>query len=412
MRKFFNVKFIIFFLVFLLVISIPFIFFYFNNKNIYLKKARVYMAKKDMDNAEKYYIKYANKGNAEDKIVLANIYRHEFNNFDKYREWYEKAANDGNIEALLEVADMYYYDKNNPKNMEKAITFYEKYTNLNKNTKDVNIQLKLAKIYMNNIYDVQKAIKWYEKAAENNSIEAMLVLGTIFYKGIDKKEIIIVGLLDYTEDYCVHYVEKEDLIDYEYNYKIKKGVDIEPNIDKAILFFEKAFNLLLAKKEFSSEEEKKYYETLLDDVVIITIDIDESLNEIFKDYSIKFCENLYTFYGKDSAELFLFIGFAYKENEKKFNDNFNKAMDWLKNNKKNFVLALMYRYIINTEESLLKARQLFYSCLYDNTNSEEKEYAEIELSRLYKNLDTDEYGESETPYDDVLVKIERLNRRK
>ncbi len=72
---------------------------------------RSYFMKKDTDSAVKYLEKASGMGNGEAGVLLAQIYRNDYKNWNKYFECLALAADQGNTVALFNLACCYYKGK-------------------------------------------------------------------------------------------------------------------------------------------------------------------------------------------------------------------------------------------------------------------------------------------------------------
>lgn len=92
----------------------------------------------------------------------------------------EKIANQGNIVAQAELGYMFYVGKDTPVNYEKAEYWLKKSANgdLLVNHQSKNL---LAALYEDK-GDINSAILWYKKAAENGFIDSQINLGLLYEK--------------------------------------------------------------------------------------------------------------------------------------------------------------------------------------------------------------------------------------
>ena len=155
---------------------------------------------KDRHRAMDWYLKAANSGNDEAMNSLGLIYGNLANEAQSYNErrelqnkevnWYEKAAEKGNIDGLYNWGYCYHCGIGVNKNIRKAAELYRKAAK-----RDYLLAMvRLGDIFtFDDAYKVvnaSEARKWYEKAANSGSGEAMQGLGTMFDlgKGVKKNE--------------------------------------------------------------------------------------------------------------------------------------------------------------------------------------------------------------------------------
>ena len=99
-------------------------------------------------------------------------------NYEEAEKWYLIGANQGNIESMLNLG--IFYDKiKGGKDKEKAIEWYEKAANLNES----RAMYFLAELYQQDFNDMGLARKWYLKALKNGRMDAKIKLKEIKDKG-------------------------------------------------------------------------------------------------------------------------------------------------------------------------------------------------------------------------------------
>jgi TPR repeat protein len=89
-------------------------------------------------------------------------------------DWYFKAANNGNADAINEIGFMYQYGANVSRNVNTAIEWYTKTVNQG----NAHAQYYLGCVYKNEnqVKDLQLAVNWFQKAADNDYYGAKYIL--------------------------------------------------------------------------------------------------------------------------------------------------------------------------------------------------------------------------------------------
>ena len=99
-------------------------------------------------------------------------------NYEEAEKWYLIGAKQGNIESMLNLG--IFYDKiKGGKDKEKAIEWYEKAANLNES----RAMYFLAELYQQDFNDMGLAQKWYLKALKNGRMDSKIKLKEIKDKG-------------------------------------------------------------------------------------------------------------------------------------------------------------------------------------------------------------------------------------
>lgn len=170
--------------------------------------------------ASSYFLEAAKKGHLEAQYRLGMLYKYNWpgqnKNITKAKEWLEKAASQGHISAkyllgLLhydnyEEADFYYFydnaEKGDPvsqyflgklyengkgteKDINKAIEWFEKSANQNYDKAQTYLGILYAK-GKETEKDINKSIKWFEKAANQDCTDALFNLGLLYYDNHEK----------------------------------------------------------------------------------------------------------------------------------------------------------------------------------------------------------------------------------
>jgi len=126
-------------------------------------------AKRDYDEAFKWFMKAANKGDSGAYVALADMYKCGHSVKKDYTEavkWYRKAAENGNTEGMEMLGDMYYYGEGVKQSYLEAEKWYRKAA---ENTIVKGPSGKLARLYFFGLgvkQDDAEALKWFLKAVE------------------------------------------------------------------------------------------------------------------------------------------------------------------------------------------------------------------------------------------------------
>ena len=113
-----------------------------------------------------------------DRVNLIGKAEEYKKNYEEAEKWYLIGANQGNIESMLNLG--IFYDKiKGGKDKEKAIEWYEKAANLNES----RAMYFLAELYQQDFNDMGLARKWYLKALKNGRMDAKIKLKEIKDKG-------------------------------------------------------------------------------------------------------------------------------------------------------------------------------------------------------------------------------------
>ena len=113
-----------------------------------------------------------------DRVNLIGKAEEYKKNYEEAEKWYLIGANQGNIESMLNLG--IFYDKiKGGKDKEKAIEWYEKAANLNES----RAMYFLAELYQQDFNDMGLAQKWYLKALKNGRMDAKIKLKEIKDKG-------------------------------------------------------------------------------------------------------------------------------------------------------------------------------------------------------------------------------------
>lgn len=184
-----------------------------NGKTLYYEKK--------YKEAEKNLINQAEDGNSEAQYYLAMVYMAQ-NNFSGAISWFEKSGNGGNHHAFFQIGKMHDNGLGVPKNPLNALDWYRKSrmveakkcfdnkiavyekvgSEVPKKTTmlamverlkelaqkgDPEAQFKLAQQLDYGIFvprDLESAISWYSKAAQNAQEDAQFILGYFYCRGV------------------------------------------------------------------------------------------------------------------------------------------------------------------------------------------------------------------------------------
>jgi len=142
-----------------------------------LSLSEKYHNEKKYEEAEKIDKKLYELG-AVDRINLIGKAEEYKKNYEEAEKWYLIGANQGNIESMLNLG--IFYDKiKGGKDKEKAMEWYEKAANLNES----RAMYLLAQLYQQDFNDMGLAQKWYLRALKNGRMDAKIKLKEIKDKG-------------------------------------------------------------------------------------------------------------------------------------------------------------------------------------------------------------------------------------
>jgi serine/threonine protein kinase len=110
-------------------------------------------------------------------IAIAKEYASNDDYAAAFSHW-EEAAELGNEEAMMALADYYYYGHGMAKDLEMAIYWYEKVAQNDNTTAMYNLGI----CYMqdSDIRDYDKSVEWMTKAAEHGHLNAQYTLGRLY----------------------------------------------------------------------------------------------------------------------------------------------------------------------------------------------------------------------------------------
>ena len=142
-----------------------------------LSLSEKYHNEKKYDEAEKIDKKLYELG-VVTRINLIGKAEENNKNYEEAEKWYLIGAKQGNIESMLNLG--IFYDKiKGGKDKEKAIEWYEEAANLNES----KAMYLLAQLYQQDFNDMGLARKWYLRALKNGRMDAKVKLKEIKDKG-------------------------------------------------------------------------------------------------------------------------------------------------------------------------------------------------------------------------------------
>jgi TPR repeat protein len=127
----------------------------------------------DYKEAMKWYQEAASSGSANGQYYIAELYYYGLGvqqDYEQAMDWLLKAANNGNIGAMIMIGVMYYYGYGVTRNIHTVIEWKTKAANQG----DAWAQYSLGNSYYyeDEVKNLQKAVNWYQKAADNNQYGA------------------------------------------------------------------------------------------------------------------------------------------------------------------------------------------------------------------------------------------------
>jgi TPR repeat protein len=123
----------------------------------------------DYEQAMAWNMKAASAGNARGQYNIGFLYFSGWGvrkNYKQAMDWCLKAANNGNIDAMIQIASMYGYGQGVTENIYTVIEWYTKAANQGNATAQSNLGYIYQ--YQDEVKDLQKAVHWYQKAADND----------------------------------------------------------------------------------------------------------------------------------------------------------------------------------------------------------------------------------------------------
>jgi TPR repeat protein len=154
--------------------------------NMYLREQGV---SQDYKLAMDWSMKAASAGNADGQYNIGELYYYGCGvpqDDQQAMDWYLKAAKNGNAIAMDKIGDMYLNGKGATKNIPTAIEWYTKAANQGSS----NAQYSLGDIYQNKdeFKDLQKAVNWYQNAADNDHLYSTFKVKGLNRRGYYAKE--------------------------------------------------------------------------------------------------------------------------------------------------------------------------------------------------------------------------------
>ena len=153
---------------------------------------KYYFDDKNFVEAEKWYRKSAEQGNAPAQYELGAMYydgKHIKQDFSEALKWIRKSAEQGNAPAQLLLGYMYEHGDGVTENLSEAVKWYRKSAEQG----EKYAQYSLGKMYERGdgiTQDYDKAIEWYQKAADQGHEKASDVLKQLLgeFYGIEYEE--------------------------------------------------------------------------------------------------------------------------------------------------------------------------------------------------------------------------------
>lgn len=135
------------------------------------------------DEAVDWYMKAAGSGNDDAMVALGELAlgAHGGLSPSDAIKWLKRAADTGRTDAMLALAEIYLKGKGTSPDRTEAQNWLIKA----KNYGDENAERKLGDFYFDT--DPNEALKWYEKAAENNDTEAAYIAAIMYAENFNIK---------------------------------------------------------------------------------------------------------------------------------------------------------------------------------------------------------------------------------
>lgn len=141
---------------------------------------------KDINKSAYWYSKAAENGNAVAQFNIAGLYRGGVRGFPKDLQkaayWYLKAAEQGDIHASYYIAEMYWFGEGVSQDRYESFRWHKKSAEQQHDHQEWS-QFRLGVAFNQGLgvsENVETAIYWFQKAAENGNVRAQLSLGMIF----------------------------------------------------------------------------------------------------------------------------------------------------------------------------------------------------------------------------------------
>ncbi|MDZ4796203.1 MAG: AAA family ATPase, partial [Bacteroidota bacterium] len=150
-----------------------------NETAAFYGKGYMYYEKKDINNAEKYYLMAVEKGNASAMYNLGNLYSIEKKDIAGTEKNYLMAVEKGHVGAMYNLGNLY-------KNAKKDIAGAEKYYLMAVEKGHADAMCNLGTLYRATKKDIAGAEKYYLMAVEKGHADAMFNLAVLYMK--EKKD--------------------------------------------------------------------------------------------------------------------------------------------------------------------------------------------------------------------------------
>lgn len=193
---------------------------------------------KNLQEAFKYYLIAANRGNIDAKNIVGWMYntgKGTALNYDEAFKWYKDAAEMGNVRAQCNLGFLYEHGNGTTKDFKKAFMWYKISAGLG----DSEGQFRLGYMYHNGDgteKNVKLAIEWLMKAIDQGNADAACYLGVMYSQGVGVSCDPIQGMYWYKKA-----AEKNhSLAQYWLGRIYEAGEGVEKNINEAIAWYQKA----------------------------------------------------------------------------------------------------------------------------------------------------------------------------
>ena len=193
---------------------------------------------KNLQEAFKYYLIAAKRGNNEAKCLVGWMYgtgQGTTLNYEEAFKWYKDAAEMGIVTAQINLGMMYEYGKGTAKNLDKAFLWYKIAAGLGNSTG----QYRLGYMYHNGygtIKNDELAIEWLKKAIEQGNDDAEYYVGYMYFNGYGFSREPLQAIY-----WFKNAAEKNNAMAQHFLGKIyENGDGVEKNINEAIAWYQKA----------------------------------------------------------------------------------------------------------------------------------------------------------------------------
>jgi TPR repeat protein len=150
-----------------------------------------YYQKESYTNAAIWFHKAALRDHAEAQSQLGNMYRKGHGvslDYELAMEWYQKAASAGNINAQYIIGELYYYGEGVREDRKAAMDWYLEAANY-RNTDAMNQIGYMYKYGYGVTRSILTAVEWYTKAANQGNAQAQCELGYLYRYKYEVKDL-------------------------------------------------------------------------------------------------------------------------------------------------------------------------------------------------------------------------------